>query len=95
MVVRIKELATFCYGVITRMCSGVKVSYCGLFYRVQKEADLSTTVHFHFIVVKDLNPCIKVNTYLVLLRFDVVCSFVPTALWQLDFQCNTNPGLIF
>ncbi len=61
--VRLKELASSCYIVVYPTVRRSSVGYCGMVYRLTKEAGMTTTLIFRFIVVKDLNICIKVSIY--------------------------------
>ncbi len=61
VLVSLKELAWYSYAVVyTKACRSF-VGYCGILYRLKKEAGMTTSLSFHFIVVKDLNICIKVS----------------------------------
>ncbi len=59
ILVRLKELASSCYAVVFPARSSV--DYCGILYRLKKEADMTISLRFDFIVVRDLNICIKVS----------------------------------
>ncbi len=61
VVLKLTELATACYAVVATVAARRFVGYCGILYRLQKEGKMATSMTFHFIVVKDLNVCIKVR----------------------------------
>ena len=63
VVVWLKEVTSLYLGVVHTVALRRFVNYCGLLYR---EAGLasSSSLRFHFIVVKDLNPCINVSEHI-------------------------------
>ncbi len=66
VLVRLTELVSSCYAVVYPAVRRSSVGYCGILYRLKKEADMTTSLSFFFIVVKDLNICIKVSTHLMI-----------------------------
>ncbi len=61
VVLKLKELATSCLAVVATVAGRKFVSFCGIMYRLKKEGRMTTSLTFHFIVIKDLNVCIKVR----------------------------------
>ena len=61
VLVWLKEVTSFYLGVVYTVAGRRFVGYCGLLYTLRREAALVTSLRFHFIVVKDLSPCIKVS----------------------------------
>ena len=64
VIVKLKELTSLYLGVVYTVVRRRSVSYCGILYRVQKEGFLNTLLRFHFIVIKDLSPCIEVTAFM-------------------------------
>lgn len=61
VIVKLQELTSLYLGVVYTVARRRSVSYCGILYRIQKEGFLNTLLRFHFVVIKDLSPCIKVS----------------------------------
>ncbi len=61
VVLKLSKLETSCFAVVATVAVRRFVSYCGTAYCLKKEGRMATSVTFHFIVVKDLNVCIKVR----------------------------------
>lgn len=79
--VRLKELTTLYLGVVSVMVWRRSAKYCGIVYRLQKEASI-TSQRFHFIVVKDLGPCITVS----------VCASRVSCLPHAKLSCVVKGG---
>lgn len=62
MLFKLKEVTSSFFAVVFDLAARRFVDYCGILYRSQKEADLTIFFRFHFIVVKNLNVCIKVGS---------------------------------
>lgn len=59
VIVWLKDLGSYYIGVVYTIAARWFVAYRGFLYR---EAELTNSLRFYFIVVKDLYTCIKVST---------------------------------